>query len=327
MVPHTTPARWPDVRPGRFAATIVRSDHAAAITANDSAKDVHAGCRIALLGLADDTGVSLNNGRVGARLGPTAFRAALASYGVANTSFPRVFDAGDVIVGRDIHETHDCVTSAVEAILNMGLFPIGIGGGHDLTFPFVRAVAGHVARQTDSPSSRQARAKATRMAGIYLDAHLDVRAEVGSGMPFRRLVEDCGVASLTCIGADPFANSADHVKWFTSHGGTVRNVRDAEGETHSDAEPACFHAASPLFVSIDLDCLNVAHAPGVSAINPAGLSPHTVALYAFQAGRSQNVRCFDIMELNPTYDIDNRTARLAAHLFLQFLRGFAERPA
>jgi len=296
------------VRPGRFAATIVRASEATSIS------DQHLkGCAIALLGLADDTGIALNHGRTGAHDGPRAFRAALAKYGVETPShpnpYPRVFDAGDIVPRHDIHETHARVTEAVEALLDRNLFPIAIGGGHDLTFPFVRAIANRLKR-AHNPG---------RLSGVYLDAHLDVRAEVGSGMPFRRLIQDCGVASLTCVGLDRFVNSAEHVAWFREHGGIL-----ASAESPATA-PACFKTDGPLFVSIDLDCLDVAHAPGVSAINPNGLSPAVVANYAYHAGRTPSVKCFDIMELSPAFDPDARTARLAAHLFLNFLQGFGER--
>ncbi|HND60953.1 MAG TPA: hypothetical protein PLB90_05695, partial [Opitutaceae bacterium] len=70
-VPHTRPGRWPrPISTARFAATIRR--------------DSPRGCAVALLGLPDDTGVKLNGGRPGAAGGPTAFRAALARYGVAD---------------------------------------------------------------------------------------------------------------------------------------------------------------------------------------------------------------------------------------------------
>ncbi len=175
-------------------------------------------------------------------------------------------------------------------------------GGHDLTFPFVRAVT--------------ERHKA--MSGVYFDAHLDVRAEVGSGMPFRSLIENCGVKKLTCIGLNPLVNSREHFEWFTRHGGSTEPFRP-------DAWPTPPHCPDQ-FVSIDLDSIDSARAPGVSAPNPAGLAPQLVAAYAHAAGRNSNIRCFDIMELNPDYDQDGRTARLAAHLLLSFLRGFSHRP-
>ncbi|MBX3404122.1 MAG: arginase family protein [Phycisphaeraceae bacterium] len=267
-------------------------------------------CRIALLGLADDTGVVMNNGRDGARAGPHAFRAALSRYGVAAPmdepidapAYPRVFDAGDIVIGADIHETHARVTEAVLALLELGLFPVGIGGGHDLTFPLVRAVA---------------RAHGV-MKGLYFDAHLDVRPEVGSGMPFHALLGERLADRVSVLGLDPMANTSEHLAWFLAHGGAALG---------NDAAPACVPgpAAQPAFVSLDLDVLDAAHAPGVSALNPCGMNPRQVGAWIDAVSRDPSVRCFDIMELNPSHDADGRTARLAAHMFLRFLRGIGER--
>ncbi len=257
--------------------------------------------QVAFIGLPDDTGVLMNGGRVGAAEGPRAFREALARYGAlhaSGTNWPTVADVGDITPGESLDETHDRVTEAVSAMLDLGVFPIGIGGGHDLTFPFVRAVA---ARQDP-------------MVGVYLDAHLDVRAEQGSGMPFRRLVEDCSVRELHVHGLDPLANTTEHLSWFQANGGRVDSF------TPEDPWPL-----GDLFVSFDLDVIDQAHAPGVSANNPCGWSSSLADRWALAAGRCERVRCFDIMELNPQFDEGGRTARLAARLFLSFLRGFAER--
>lgn len=288
-IPHTTTAFWPgEISSSRFAATVNR------ISA--------LGCEVALLGLPDDTGVRLNHGRPGAAGGPAAFRAALARYGAADPasgSLPRIFDAGDVEPGRTLDETHTRVTAATAALLDAGLFPIAIGGGHDLTFPFVRAVARKFPRPT----------------GIYFDAHLDVRESPGSGMPFRRLLEDCGVPALHLHGFRPLVNSREHFAWFRQHG----------GHAHPDLERIVMPKARNLFVSFDLDVLDSAHAPGVSALNPAGWSPREAETWVQACGASKAVRCFDLMELNPLHDVDGRTARIAAHLFLCFLQGFARR--
>lgn len=270
---------------GKFAATIAR----------ESPED----CAVALLGLPDDTGVNLNHGRPGAAGGPKAFRAALASYGVAQPNWPKVFDAGDVIPGETLEETHERVSEAVAGLLDLGLFPIGIGGGHDLTFPFVRAVAEYWPRP----------------AGLYFDAHLDVRETEGSGMPFRRLVEDCGVPALHLHGFHPLVNSQEHLAWFKDHG----------GQWYPDDAEVRLPDAKNLFVSFDLDVLDVAHAPGVSATNPAGWTVREAETWVKACGKSDTVHCFDLMELNPAFDPDSRTARVAAHLFLTFLSGYAAR--
>lgn len=266
---------------------------------------------MAILGLPDDLGVRLNNGRAGAAGGPRAVREALSRYGVAEPAgfdWPGVFDAGDVRPAdgddeRALHETHRRVSEAAAAIARAGLIPVGIGGGHDLTFPFVRGCM-HGAAAVAGPS----------WSGVYVDAHLDVRETVGSGMPFRRLIEDCGVRDLRVVGLNPLVNSREHVRYFVTRGSTVWPAQ----RPASEALPG-----GPCFVSIDLDGIDGAHAPGVSAPNPCGLAPDVVSALCVEAGASPHVRCFDIMELNPAFDVDHRTARLAAHLLLTFLRGVA----
>jgi arginase family enzyme len=257
--------------------------------------------------MPDDTGVRLNKGRPGAVGGPRAFRAALAGYGVADPigwPWPAVFDAGDVIgaQGGDeagLRETHRRVTDAAAALVERGLFPVGIGGGHDLTFAFVRgAMRGRGA-----------------FGGVYFDPHLDVRETAGSGMAFRGLMDECGAMPVHNVGFSPLVNSLDHHTWFHARGGWIDLFKPEEWPDFG----------RPQFVSLDLDAIDASQAPGVSAMNPAGLSVGRLAEYARAAGRHAAVACFDIMELNPAFDPDGRTARAAAHLFLSFLRGLAER--
>ncbi len=288
--PHTQPGAWPDAIPAaRFASRVRR--------------DGPDGCRVALLGIPDDTGVRMNNGRPGAAQGPTAFRAALAAYGVAEPpgpAWPGVFDAGDVVPSHDLDETHRRVTETAAHLLERGLFPVAVGGGHDLTFPFVRAVAAH----------------AGPVHAVYFDPHLDVRAEPGSGMPFRRLVESGCANALTIHGYQPLVNADAHDRWFRANGGRV-----------GDAAPEDPWPAGPTAVSLDMDVIDQAYAPGVSAMNPCGWTPELAARWVRAAGRRPTVRCFDVMELSPPNDPSGRTARLAAFLFLSFLRGFSERPS
>ncbi len=294
-LPHCAPPVWPEhVASSRFASTISRSPDA---------------CRVALIGLPDDLGVRMNGGRAGACEGPIAFRSALSKYGVAlpaGWDWPRVYDAGDVIPADGdspdaLAETHHRVSRAVERALDLGMFPVGIGGGHDLTFAFVRPVA----------------ERHRGMVGYYMDAHLDVRETMGSGMPFRRLIEECGVKALRLVGMNPLVNEAEHVAYFVEHHGRAMGGAEFEASARTESIDA--------FASLDLDVLDASNAPGVSAINPAGMSPREIERLVAALGRSAKVRCFDIMELNPRFDPDGRTARLAAHMFLSFLRGLAQR--
>jgi imidazolonepropionase len=302
LLPFTRPGEWPEaISQARFAKGVERSDHA--------------GCTLCLIGLPDDLGVKLNNGRQGASDGPRAFRAALAGYGVAEPAgveYPRVFDGGDVMpaAGNDagaLDETHFRVSAASEAAVMAGMFPVGIGGGHDLTFAFVRGVIRGMARR-EKGEGLGGKHTITSWRGVYADAHLDVRETAGSGMPFRKLIEECGVRGLGLVGFEEQVNLRDHYNWFVAHGGELRGAYDS-----ITVEPG-----EGLFVSIDMDCMASAFAPGVSAPRAGGLTPRDVRALLRNVAHLEGVSCLDFMELCPRYDVDGRTARLAASLFLEF---------
>jgi formiminoglutamase len=310
-VVHTKPATWPTPRPGRFAANV--RTHSPA------------GCQVALLGLPDDCGVRLNFGRTGAKAGPSAFRAALSSFGTSFDALQRkslrtlVFDAGDVepAAGSDeaaLFETHRRVEAAARELHEAGLVVVGVGGGHDLSLPTISALSKHAKR---------------KVGGVNVDAHLDVRERVGSGMPFRRLIED-GFLDASCfveLGLGRFANERDDYDWLLQRGAEVIFVDSVLGEGfRSDASLERALQPGVGFMSIDLDGIDAAFAPGVSAPSPFGLSVKHAADLAEAAGLRAEVRHFDLMELCPEHDVDDRTARTAAYLFLAFMAGYARRP-
>ncbi|MFZ4575943.1 MAG: arginase family protein, partial [Phycisphaerales bacterium] len=120
-----TPAPSP-IAPARFAGLIRR--------------DAPAGCRVGLIGMPDDLGVRMNSGRPGAAGGPSAFREALAKYGVSEPhgwKWPAVYDAGDITPAAGdspeaLAQTHAAVSEAARRCASEGLVVAGIGGGHDL---------------------------------------------------------------------------------------------------------------------------------------------------------------------------------------------------
>lgn len=307
---HTQAAAWPTAKPGRFAASI-RTD----------APD---GCRVALLGLPDDTGVKLNFGRVGAAAGPAAFRAALAGFGTnfdargeRSLKLP-LFDAGDIDVvpggEAELAETHARVEAAARELHELGLVVVAVGGGHDLSLPTITALSKHLG---------------AALGGINLDAHLDVRERVGSGMPFRRLIEGGYLESRRFIelGLNRFANEQGDWQWLKAQGADMVLVDDVlrDGVRAGERLERALAGGSG-FLSIDLDGIDGAFAPGVSAKNPLGLRVEHAAELAETAGRRPEIQHFDLMELCPPHDVDGRTARVAAYLFLCFVAGLARRP-
>jgi formimidoylglutamase len=310
-IPYTRAGVWPELRPGRFAETIRCT----------SAE----GCQMALIGLPDDTGVRLNGGRPGAAQGPSALRAALASFGTTwdglnqRSLAVRVFDAGDVesAPGEDeaaLLATHARVEAAVSAVHELGLLPVCIGGGHDLSLPSISAL-----------SKREGKA----VGGINVDAHLDVRPRVGSGMAFRRLIEGGFVdpRRFVTFGVGRFVNDESDAAWLAEQGGSQLSVEHA-GLPDLRPKSVVSHAVTggeAAFLSVDLDALDASALPGVSAPNPAGLSVSQVAALVEAAAISPGIRHFDLMELSPPWDPSGRSARVAAYLLLCFLAGFERR--
>ena len=81
--------------------------------------------------------------------------------------------------------------------------------------------------------------------------------------------------------------------------------------------------AGPAFVSFDLDGCAEAFAPAVSAPSADGFTPRQAVEAAFMSGQQAQVRLFEVVELNPLFDRDNQTARLAATIATAYLTGVA----
>lgn len=283
---------------------------------------------VVLLGIPTDEGIVRNGGRPGASAAPQAIREALARLTpFAGPQFKehidhlKIADAGDIAAGP-LEEMHDAARRSVAELIRAGKVVIVLGGGHDITYPCASGLRdGHTGD----------------MGVINIDAHLDVRARKNglhhSGSSFRLLVDEGVIPgrSLVEIGIQPFSMAKAHFDWVKSVGGRIVTFEDANevhlpnayeeyefGTTFGDRETA-------IYVSFDIDCVRASDAPGVSAPSPTGFFAEEVFELAVAVGLSQHVRVFDLVELNPTYDLDNRTARLAARMIAGFLASVANR--
>ena len=143
---------------------------------------------IVLIGFPYDEGVRRNHGRVGARLGPQAFRQLLKRTGtVVNAEYDdldirkylTVSDGGDLPEDLTLEEAHRQLQERVEQLIKQKKIPFVVGGGNDQSYP--------------NASALLAQAKSVYV--INIDAHLDVRPlkegnQAHSGSPFRQLIED-----------------------------------------------------------------------------------------------------------------------------------------
>lgn len=275
--------------------------------------------RAALLGYPSDIGVARNGGRVGAAQAPDKIREALFKL----TPDPRQYDAfvdliehtldvGNVVLDADMEEDQEHLGQVVASYLTQGTVPIILGGGHETSF-------GHFLGYVDAGQP---------VSILNWDAHPDVRplkdGEGHSGSPFRQAIlhpfKNC--ISYTVAGLLPHSVARNHLNFIVMHGGSYiwRDTLTRERIDH------LYHRGTePLMVSFDIDAVDQAFAPGVSAPATGGLTADLWLYAAYQAGRNPRVRSMDIVECNPVFDRDTQTSRLAALTIWWFLKGLAER--
>ncbi|WP_342318604.1 formimidoylglutamase [Corynebacterium mayonis] len=263
---------------------------------------------VAVLGFATDEGVRRNGGRQGAAKGPEALRGALGSLAVHHNY--TLVDAGTVVTqGEDLEQAQRELSDRVRAQAAAGNLVVVLGGGHETSFA----------------SHRGAYEALGAMHVINFDAHFDLRAaaQPTSGTPFRNIAELVGDEFDYSVFGISRPNNTK-VLFDAARKLNVRTVLDTELAELSPHQAAKLAVAAvdgdlPIHVSIDLDVLPAAVAPGVSA--PAGLGVALEHIHAMvtAVAATGRVALFDVVELNPVFDVDNRTARTAARLINDFV--------
>jgi formimidoylglutamase len=284
---------------------------------------------VGVVGIPFDLGVRNSCGRLGAKKAPDDIRYQMTRYGTvyniarqSDFSGISIVDFGNVVCDLgNVIETHKRVTETLEQLFQICNVLIVLGGGNDLTYATVRAL--HNAFDgCDSP-----------IRGVNVDAHLDVResdpGSISSGTPYRRLIEDCLLngSDLWELAIQGHVNSKAHFDWAKAQGVNVLTLDELRrvGVDTQMEQMRDYIKPYTSFVSVDIDSVAQAFAPGSSAPSPDGLLPHDICQIAYQAGTVPSLRLFEIMEVNPLYDVDNRTSRLAVNIILEFLAGYARR--
>lgn len=277
---------------------------------------------VAILGVPFDSGVSY---RPGARFGPAHVRQSsrlLRPYhptlDVSPFAAQQVADAGDVPVNPfDIEEALGTVEAAAKALSDTGAKIVTIGGDHTIALPLLRNMA-----RIHGP-----------VAMLHFDAHLDTwdtyfGAAYTHGTPFRRAFEEglLDMDALSHVGtrgplygkqdledderfgfgivssADIYRRGADAV---------VQQLRERIGDR-------------PLYISIDIDVLDPAHAPGTGTPEAGGMTSREL-LEILRGLADLNVVGADVVEVSPAYDHAELTGVAAAHVVYELVSMFAVR--
>ncbi len=266
---------------------------------------------IAVVGVPFDSGVSY---RPGARFGPTHVREAsrlLRPYHPALDVSPfeiaQVADAGDIAVNPfNIHEAIETIEAAAVDLTKDDTRLVTIGGDHTIALPLLRAAA-----QKHGP-----------VALVHFDAHLDTwdtyfGAEYTHGTPFRRAVEEglLDTEALSHVGTrGPLYGKKDleddrrfGFGIVTSSDIYYQGVREVVDRLRQRL------GNRPVYVSIDIDVLDPAHAPGTGTPEAGGMTSREL-LEILRGFRGLNLIGADVVEVSPAYDHAEITGVAAAHV-------------
>lgn len=267
--------------------------------------------------------------RTGSRHGPDAVRQGFMYFTTyssrdrrAMTGF-RAADIGDVqVVLTDMEGTFARVTEAVKTLVAKGIVPIMIGGDHSIAFPNLRGVM-------------QAMGPDKKLGVIHFDAHHDLRkAHLGaesSGVPFRKTLEMPGTLlagrNLVQVGMAEFTNSPQLDDYAQEMGVTVVSgleVRERGiAAVVDEAIRIAGDGTDAIYLSVDIDVLDLSQAPGTAAPNPFGLHAHDVQYAMRRIGASGKLIGADLVEISPPFDPRNLTGSVGASLILSLLYGLS----
>lgn len=267
----------------------------------------YASAGVVLLGCPQDEGVRRNGGRPGAAKAPNAIRRFL--YRLVRPGAVRLFDLGDTIIQASLEETHAVHQGVAKQILQDGKRLVTLGGGNDLSYPDCSALA-----QT-----------AATVLAFNIDAHLDVRDNPvrNSGTPYRMVLEE-GLLKpehFYELAYQPFAVAAAHLQYVLDKGANASSLEELRraGLIPAIQQILIESTTEAIFWGIDMDAVCASDAPGVSAPNPIGLTGDELCRIAALAGGDSRSRVFEITEVNPEFDLQERTAHLAAVAIFHFL--------
>lgn len=279
---------------------------------------------IALLGVPQDIGVVRNGGRAGAAHAPDAIRRSLYKLTPfdGNLSMDSIYlvDVGNLKTdGLMLEEIQERQRASVAELVASDILPICLGGGHDIAYPDVSGFGVHY----------------SEFGIINIDAHADVRPLIAggqshSGSPFRQVLEDpllhVPKGAFVEFGLQSFAVARDHAQYVVAQGMNIHWYHDIRRQGFEICLGLAYEEASkgnrPIVVSFDMDAIRAADAPGVSAPSPNGFYAEEVCYAARFFGSRPLVKMIDIAELNPKFDIDGHTAKLAALIIANFLAGW-----
>jgi agmatinase len=231
-------------------------------------------------------------------------------------------DAEVIIASPD--RTFANVRSFVGEIAGAGAIPIILGGDHGITWPAATAMADAYGHGS--------------IGVVHFDAHADTAPEsqgvlAGHGTPMRRLIESGAVLgrNFVQVGLRGYWPGPEVVAWMEEQ--EMQTHFMAEVQRHGfdtvlerAVDEALSGTARHLYISVDVDAVDPAHAPGTGSPEPGGLTSAQVLRAVRRLAAEVGMVAMDVVEVSPPYDVGNNITSLFAHrCVLEGLTGTAMR--
>ena len=284
---------------------------------------------LCFIGFCCDDGVTRNKGRAGAAKGPRSIRKELSNLPCQFSSDLKIYDGGNIYC-EDItlEEGQDILASLVKRILDLNLYPVVLGGGHEIAFGHYNGLLNHYQMLSDSSV-----VDSHKIGIVNFDAHFDLRPYPNggsSGTMFRQIADTCASNDLhygyMCLGIQKRSNTLALFKSARSLGVQyilAKDMVDQDIWHILERVDSFIKKHNQIYVTICADVFSAAFAPGVSAAQAVGLHPEQVLKilkYIILSGKTVS---FDIAEVSPRFDQDNTTSNLAAVLIFALVNTLA----
>lgn len=268
--------------------------------------------KVILYGMPMDWTVSY---RPGSRFGPNRIREVSIGLEEYSPYLDRelhevpFFDAGDIpLPFGNAQKSLDLIEEYVDSILEKGKFPLGMGGEHLVSWPVFRAM----------------HKKYPDLAIIHMDAHTDLREEyegepLSHSTPIRKVAGLIGPENVFSFGIR--SGMKEEFEWAKEAGMHISKFEVLE--PLKQVLPKL--KGRPVYVTIDIDVLDPAHAPGTGTVDAGGItSKEPLASIHAIAGSEVQVVGADLVEVAPVYDHSDQTANTASKLLREMLLGFVK---
>ncbi|MBK6721781.1 MAG: formimidoylglutamase [Acidobacteria bacterium] len=230
-----------------------------------------------------------------------------------------IFDLGNLKIEATLEETHDNHAAVVAQLLRDGKRVIVLGGGNDISYPDGAAMADVFGPEW--------------WIGVNIDSHLDVRIsdERNSGTQFRQLLDEKLLlpSYFYEVGFQSHFCSPVYYEYIRDLGVHRISLEILRSRTEADVElkeqirqKFIGHSSSlNTFFGFDIDAVRSADAPGTSAPSPLGLRAGEFIQLVKYAASLANTKIIEFTEVNPQYDVDDRTTKLVAIGMHRFCTG------